>query len=194
MNPVLDGRSLQQKVDDAIELLREQGYLVRGPLLSRTNVKTPAQLVRFFYDTLSRYRPDRQYGHAGSKQRDRAIAKQFIEARKSTGVSKARALQECCDLIELLFEHEPLLHLSRPITSMGVLGQDRLGWITERLVGIKEGLDNEAAAAEDALYFERLSRKQENVVDTERLSKARKRMDKVLERYAEESKKEGSND
>lgn len=186
---ILDGRTQEQKIADAIELLREHGYLVRGPLLSRTKVKTPAQLVRFFYDTMMRYRPDRDYGHTANAQRDRGIAKQLIESRQATGVGKSRALQESCDIIELLFEYEPLLHLSRPVTSMNVLGQDRLVWITERLLGIKEGLDNEAEAAEDALYFERLSRQQEKIVDVERLTKARDKMDKVLERHAEESKK-----
>lgn len=192
MNLLLDGRSQDQKIEEAISLLRENGYLVRGPLPTRTEVKTAAQLVRFFYDTLLKYRPDREYGHTGSSQRDRGIAKQLIESRKATGVSRARALQESCDIIELLFEYESLLHLSRPITSINLLGQDRLGWITERLLAIKEGLDNEATAAEEALYFERLARTQETIVDEERLSKAKERMDKVLERYAEKSKREDS--
>lgn len=193
MSLILDGRSQEQKIADAIELLQENGYLVRGPLLKKNEVKTPAQLVRFFYDTLMRYRPDRDYGHTANSQRDRGIAKQLIESRQSTGVSKARAVQESCEIIELLFEYEPLLHLSRPITSMNVLGQDRLGWITERLLGIKEGLDNEATAIEDALYFDKLSREQEKIVDVIRLTEARERMDKVLERYAKESKSNRDN-
>jgi len=188
MNFFLDGRSQDQKIADAISLLRDNGYLVRGPLLSKTKIKTAAQMVRFFYDTLLRYHPDREYGHSGNKQRDRGIAKQLILSREATGVSKARALQESCDIIELLFKHEALLHLSRPITSLSVLGQDRLGWVTERLLAIKEGLDNEALAAEEAFYFEHLSRSQEAVVDEERLAKAKERMDGILERYAKKNK------
>ena len=190
MKPFLDGRSLEQRIADAIDLLKENGYMVRGPLTKKTNVKTVAHLITFFYDTLLKYRPDRKYGYGSPTKKDRGLVAQFIASRQATGVSRGRAIQECCELIDLLFRYEHILGLSRPITSLSVLGQEKFGWVTERLLGIKAGVDGEATAEEDAKYFDQLYRQQEKKVDLKKLEEAKTRMDEVLKRYAKKSKKD----
>ena len=142
MKPLLDGRSLNQRIAEAKELLLEHGYIVKDPVLKKSDVQTPSQLVRFFYDTLARYNPQMKFVFAGNP-RDRGIAKRFIESRISLGSSQERALAECCELIEVLFRYEEYLGLSFKVTSMGVLGQDSMSWVTERLVQIYEGLNRQ---------------------------------------------------
>ena len=188
---LIDGRSLAQRIADAKELLVEHGYVVRGPLISKYAVKTPAQLVRFFYDTMSQYNPQFKMIYAGNIQRDRAIAKRLIEARIESGCSKNRAIAECCELITLLFKYEHVLGLSFAITSMGVLGQDSMGWVTEKLWGIFEGVNRAANADDEARWFSRLYAEQEkkNALDEETLLAARNHMNEVLKQHGKKEAK-----
>lgn len=185
MGLFLDGRSLAQRLKGAEELLLEHGYLVRGPLIEKHEVKNPAQLVRFFYDALARYNPQFKMVYAGNVKKDRAIAKKFIEVRIELGSSKARAITECCEFILLLFRYEQFLSLSFPITSMGVLGQESMAWVTERLWQIHEGLNAEVNAAEEARWRSRLYAEQEKerATDDDILTEAKKHMEKVLKRH-----------
>jgi len=180
MNLFLDGRSLAQKVEDAKNLLREQGYLVRGPMLFKHEVQTPSHLVRFFYDMMAQRNPQLEMVYAGNTQKDRAIAKRLIEARIDLGSSRQRAIEESCELIELLFQYEGELGLSFRVTSMSVLGQESMGWVTERLWQIREGLNSAVESELDRKWFDALYLQQENNISHSRLLEAQKRMDGVL--------------
>ena len=183
MNLFLDGRSTAQKIGDAKDLLLKHCYLVRVPIIPREDVRNPTQLVQFFYDTLARYHPRFEMVYEGSIKKDRAIAKRFIRARMDLGVSKPRAITECCEFILLLFRYESYLGLSFPVTSMSVFGQESMGWITEKVWQIYEGINTEIDLEEDQLWFDRLYREQEKDVSEERLTEARDRMDRIRERY-----------
>ena len=185
----LDGRSLTQKIDEAKELLQEHGFLVRGPLISRAEVETPAQLVRFFYDTMAKYRPQTSLSYGGCNKKERGLARKFIQSRRDLGVSKKRAIAECCELITLLFKYEPYMGLNFPVTNMSPLGQDNMSWVTEKLVNIYEGFNREVNEAEDRRWFEELYKEQEETIREQRLVEAREHLDEVIRRYdAEESK------
>ena len=178
---ILDGRTTAQKVEEAIDFLKERGYVIRGPLLTVSDVKTPAHLVRYFYDTLTKYRPDNTTIYGGNDVRDRVIAKELINSRVKTGCSKQRAIAESCELIDLLFRHEDRLGLSQTISSMVVLGQSKMGWITEKLLQIRENLDRSVDKEENDKYFQRLYTEQEVNIRRDEIEQAREKMDKVLE-------------
>jgi hypothetical protein len=182
-NSLLDGRTTAQKVEEAINLLKEKGYVIRGPILLRDQVKTPAHLVRYFYDTMARYRPDTSTIYGGNAVRDRAVAKELINARTKTGCSKERGITESCEIIDLLFKYEERLGLSQTVASMVVLGQNKMGWITEKLLQIRENLDRSVVNEENAKYFQRLYLEQEYNVKDDNIKEARKKLDEVLENY-----------
>ncbi len=183
MAGVLDGRSLAQRVAEAKGFLQGQGYLVRGPLITKQEVQTPAQLARFFYDTMALYNPQFKSVYAGNMPKDRAIAKRLIESRMGLGSDRERAVAECCEFIVLLFKYERHLRLSFQVTSMSVLGLESMAWVTERLWQMYEGLHSAVNWEEDARWFETMYREQEETIDEAVLADARTRMDKVLKRY-----------
>jgi hypothetical protein len=180
---ILDGRSTAQKVEEAIKFLQEHGYVVRGPLLLKDSVKTPAHLVRYFYDTLTKYRPNNITIYGGNPARDRSIAKELIEARKKTGCSRQRAVTESCEIIDLLFKYEDRVGLTQTVASMVVLGQNKMGWVTEKLLQIRENLDRSLTKEENARYFQQLYAEQERNVRQDAITEARNKMDEVLENY-----------
>lgn len=161
MNPLFDGRSTEKKIQDAKTLLEDNGYLVRGPLILRKDIKGPADLLKFFYDRMAFYNPNMLLPYSDSRKRDLGIAKNVIEARQAQGVSKVRAIGECCELIENLFKYEKYLGLNFKVTSMSVLGQEALGWITDKLIDIINGYNTEIEAEKEILWFEEFYNKQE---------------------------------
>src|SRR5690606_8654489 len=132
---LFDGRSKDQKIQEAKKLLQDNGYLVQGPFENKQTVDSVQKLVKFFYETMSRYSGNRKMSYGGSPTRDRKLAKDFLQSRIDTGISKEVAYYQCCELIEFLFKHEQHLGLKFPVTSMAVLGQgEGFAWLTERLV------------------------------------------------------------
>jgi hypothetical protein len=180
---ILDGRTTAQKVEEAIDFLKEHGYVVRGPVLVRDQVKTPAQLVRYFYDVLVKYRPESATIYGGNPARDRVMAKELINSRMKTGCSRQRATTESCEIIDLLFKYESRLGLTHTIASMVVLGQSKMGWVTEKLLQIRENLDRSLTKEENAKFFQRLYTEQEVNIKTKNIEEAREKLDEVLENY-----------
>lgn len=154
---IFDVRTDAQKIEDAAELLKEAGYLVRGPLLDKSNVNTPHKLVRFFYDTLERAHPNNILSCSlENKKRDLATAKRFVESRMELGVDKKRAYIECCALIQVLFTYESELGLRFSITSMSILGQDEFSWLTEKLIAIYNGMNLDLEKRETERWYDSL--------------------------------------
>lgn len=172
----LDGRSEEQKIQEAIELLRDRGYTIIEPIGEVSFVKTTPQLVKFFYATLHKYKPNCQYAYSKSSKRDLAIAKSFIDSRVSAGSSRHRAIHECCGIIEALFKYESRLNLNFEVTSFSALGQDKMSWITEKIVTILNNLDREVNAAVNEEWYSQLYQAQESTVPEEQVEKAKKRL------------------
>lgn len=182
----LDGRSRGQKINEAIEFLREQGYLVRGPLVGEANIKGVPDLVRFFYDTMAYHNPGHTIGFYGSRKRDALLARKFIESRVATGIGKKRALLECCGLIETLFKHQDKLNIT--VTSMSFLGQDKMAWVMECVIAVHNKLNKEVNQELDELWFDRFYKVQENEHKESDVVDAIKELDKILE-YDDTKKK-----
>ncbi len=173
---MMDGRSVAQKIEDAKKLLEDHGYMIRGPITLRENVKTPADLVRFFYDKMTEYNPSMLMHYSNTRKRDLGMAKAFIEARQALGVSKPRAITECCALIETLFKHESKMGLNFKVSSMSILGQEALGWITDKLVDMVNGFNTQLATEQDTIWFEGFYREQEEAVPKHVVDEANKRL------------------
>ena len=184
-NALLDGRTLVQRIKEAKELLIENGYLVKEPIKAK-EVGTPAQLVRFFYDTMALCNPKFKMVYAGNVQRERAIAKRMIEARMLLGVNRERAIAECCQLITTLFEYEEYIGISFKVTSMGVLGLDSMSWVTEKVWQLYEGMNRQLNADEDAKWYDHIYNRQEEQNREQELKAAKQRMDKIMERHDNE--------
>ncbi len=175
MNTLFDGRSLAQKIEDARRLLEENGYLVRGPVLRKGDVKTSRDLVRYFYHQLMAHNPDAAVAYPDDN-REQALAKRLLEARVETGISRERALVECCALIDALFKYEEHLGLPFKVTSMHVLGQDKMAWVTHKLVDLLNGYNQDLEDAAQQLWFEELYNSQEENVPEELVEFANKRL------------------
>lgn len=178
MNPTLniDGRTPEQKIEEAIELLLSLGFGVRPPLEGATTIRTPTGLVKFFYNCLAYYSPSLSIMYMENKKKDLGIAKRFIESRRTTGVSKVRALQESCLLIEFLFKYEGYLGLKTKVTSMSVLGQDKMAWFTGNLINAYNGFNNEIEKHKEQIWFENFYDKQELSISEEQIALANKRI------------------
>ncbi len=160
MEPLFDRRSLEQKIEDASTLLKSHGYRVQSPPLKSRNVRMLKDLVRFFYDNMERHHPDSRFICSPSMKRDLGIAKRFVESREATGISKRRALAECCEIIETLFRFEEDIGLNNPATSMAILGNGNMAWVTEKAIQICNKQNNDIKERNNEAYFEQLSKKQ----------------------------------
>lgn len=178
MNPILniEGRTEEQKIQECIDYLMSSGHRVSLPLQSTNTIKTPAGLVKFFYNCLSYYSTSLTLMYTGDKKKDLAIAKKFISSRITTGISKARATYECCLLIEFLFKYENCLGLKTKVTSMSVLGQDKMAWFTHNLIDAYNGFNREVEEHKEKIWFENFYDKQELSISEEQVALANRRI------------------
>lgn len=105
------------------------GYKVVDPVQYQIIVKKQDDLINFFYTLLAYYHPE-WLSKRNSTGQDRAMAKQFVEVRMTTGISKQIALNECAEIIETVFKHENEFHFKYPL-SFSIFGQKKLGWVTD---------------------------------------------------------------
>ena len=122
-----------KKIEKYREFLIEKGFRVENPPKSlKFNIKTLDELINFFYSRMSLKHPDlklvkRNFG------RDRKIASAFVKSRMEKGINRQRAYSESAELIEILFREEERFKFKYPVTSIGILGQKNLRWVTEKL-------------------------------------------------------------
>lgn len=109
------------------------GYRVFDPIKVKTDVDSIPKIVRYFYTRLYKKYPDRN--RMLNFGRDNSIAKQFVESRMKD-VSKKVAIQECVDIIDVIFDHEDQFNFQYPINDMGILGQSKMSWVTEKAISI----------------------------------------------------------
>jgi hypothetical protein len=172
----IDGRTLQQKILDARQLLEENGYIVHGPFINGYEVNSVGDLVKFFYDKMFYYNPGLLLSYSGSKKQDLDLAKKFLKSRMDLGLGKKRAIEECCLIIDSLFKYETHIGLKSKITSMSVLGQDTMAWVTTKILNFINGLDNEVNEHEESVWHNKLYLEQEAKDDPKGIALANKRL------------------
>ena len=107
------------------------GYRVFDPIKAKTDVDSIPKLVRYFYTRLFKKYPNRnQIFNSG---RDNSIAKQFVESRMND-VNRKVAIQECVEIIDVIFDCEDQFNFQYPIVDMGILGQSKMSWVTEKAI------------------------------------------------------------
>lgn len=131
----LSGGSVEDtQIDAAKKILLDAGYRVVKPEVT-TKVRTIKDLKDYFYNRLYQKYPDRLVNRVPNVQMDMRFAKLFFEARLLAGdVGKQVALQDCVDTIDIIFDHEDEFMFKYPIMDISILGQGKLGWITQKAV------------------------------------------------------------
>jgi hypothetical protein len=125
------------KIESAIKTLKDNGYIVIKEVpINEFSIKNSSNLVELFYSLLSFYNPGRSVHYSENTNVDKKTASNFVKSRMEVGCSKKRALQECANIIKCILENEDKLGLSFKITSISILGQDTLKWITDRAITI----------------------------------------------------------
>jgi hypothetical protein len=115
------------------KLLIFMGYKVVNPVKRVFKVKNINDLITLFYAYLDYKHPELAGTHRNIKK-DRAIAKRFLEARMEIGsLNKEYALDECAQIIKIIFDREPDFNFTIPL-SFEIFGQQALGWITKKAV------------------------------------------------------------
>ena len=119
------------------EYLKTRGYrVIKSPEGNFSNVKKMDDLIHLFYGLLD-YKFPSKVGRHRNNQRDRKIAKTFIESRMlSSGCDKEHALKECSLIIETVFSNFSRFNLTVNSMNFGIFGQKNLGWVTEVALGI----------------------------------------------------------
>lgn len=133
----LSGKDVNEaKIQAAKDILLEAGYkVVKIGLI--TNVKTVKDLKDYFYSRLYQKYPEVCKNRVDNVQLDMRFANLFLESRLGMGtVGKAVALQECVEIIDVIFDYEDEFMFKYPITSISILGQGKLGWITQKAIEI----------------------------------------------------------
>ena len=118
-----------------VEYLKGQGCSVRLPMSYSVKITKLDDLLSMFYEFLSNFY-ELHLLPSTNKKRDRAIAKAFVEGRMETdSINRDAALQQCGLIIQTIFKHLDVFKFETPPT-FGILGQQKMGWITERAIQI----------------------------------------------------------
>jgi len=133
---LFDSPNIDLKLEEAcVNYLRFRGYKVTKPKTYNTKIKNLDHLIEYFYANLDSKYPE-YHSASFNISRDRATAKQFLEARMvSTGASKEHSLNECAEIIKTIFDHEEEFKFKYQI-SFSILGQSNLKWVTDKAISI----------------------------------------------------------
>jgi hypothetical protein len=137
--PNLFGSKTKEDVIEAcIKYLKYNGYRIIYPVeIVQKKVVDIDSLIYYFYAKLSKFHSEAECVYI-NKDRDRSIAKKFIESRiKSTGFSKLEAIKECVRIIDTIFEFEDEFNLKYNL-NFSMFGQDNQGWITTKALEIMD--------------------------------------------------------
>lgn len=160
-----------KKIEKYRDFLIEKGFRVENPPKSlKFNIKTLDELINFFYSRMSLKHPDlklvkRNFG------RDRKIASAFVKSRMEKGINRQRAYSESAELIEILFREEERFKFKYPVTSIGILGQKNLRWVTEKLenMWLREKIYEKSKYLRE--FNQKLEKAQEVEVELEQLDR-----------------------
>lgn len=132
MNDLFDPDKSEQeiRIEEAKRILFDEGYKI-VKVNPNVTVKNVRELVDYFYGKLFNKYPDRIRLVARNLTRDMFLMKKFVEAREETLPHKT-ALEECRQIIDMIFDYEEEFGFTTPILDTNVLGQGSAVWITEK--------------------------------------------------------------
>jgi hypothetical protein len=142
------GKSIEEtRIDAAKEILLSAGYRLIEPIMINEQIVTQKRLRDYFYMRLDSKYPNRCLRRPPNIKYDMQIISRFVKSRMD-GASEKRAIQECVAIIDALFDYEDDFNFKYPISDIGILGQGKLAWITEKAITIIEIKKNEKIAKE----------------------------------------------
>ena len=114
-------------------LLVKNNYAVIKKPRAALKVKDTKGLVDLYYHILSATTDITPYRN---DKIDITIAKRLVKhIQESTGLNHELSIVKCINIVEGLFLYKKQLNLNpESMTTFKVFGQDRLGWITEKIV------------------------------------------------------------
>jgi hypothetical protein len=118
------------------KFLIHMGYKVIDPIkYTYPNIEKLDDLFYLFYALLEYNHPELVDAHR-NMNRDRALAKRFLDSRMDAGnLNKKQALCECAEIINTVFDREDDFNFNLPL-SFEMFGQQSAGWITKKAVDI----------------------------------------------------------
>lgn len=155
------GNSVCTSEKEAVEYLRSLGYVViKRDSLEGSWVKTPSDLVNYFYSLLQFYNQDRKIHYSPTKK-DLRQAKNLIKSRLETAGNKERALKEATSIVRCVAKYEEHFKFTSPIHSFDCFGQDTMRWVTDKAIGIINKEEQEIEDERLRLYINALYIEQE---------------------------------
>ena len=109
-----------------------------------------------------------------------------MEAREEKGLNRFNAIQQCVAIIDVIFNYEEEFCFKEPI-SIGVLGQAKSGWITEKALYIL----NTNLRKEEELEIERRVNEIEASVTIDLKAKSKELAELLANVEADNGKEEG---
>ena len=155
-----NGQSIEEtRIEAAKEILMRAGYRIIDPVIVNAEINNKRKLRDYFYMRLDSKHPNRQRRRMPNIKYDMQIIGRFVESQMN-GISEKSAIQECVSIINTLFDYEEEFNFKYPIADIGILGQGKMSWITEKAI-------------------ELLNRKRNTTVE----DKARRKADAIEESY-----------
>ena len=168
------------RIEEAKKIIIEAGYKIAEPLVVNENVNNLSRLLNYFYMRLFTRYPDKQLTTIKNFQKDMKLISKFVEARK-VNMNEQAAIQECVAIIDTIFDYGFEFKFKQPIT-IGVLGQAKSGWITEKAISI---LNRELVKKDEEEVEKRIKEVEDDYEKNVDLKKTADRLDKILARMEE---------
>jgi len=163
------------RIAEAKMILIKAGYKIAEPLVVNESVNNLPELLNYFYMRLFTLYPQNQLTTIKNFQKDMELIRKFVEARK-VNMNEQSAIQECVAIIDVIFDHEEDFNFKHPIT-IGVLGQAKSGWITEKAVFI---LNRELVEKDEEEVERRMKEVEDDYEEKVDLKKTANRLDRIL--------------
>jgi len=168
------------RIAEAKMILIEAGYKIAEPLVVNESVNNLPKLLNYFYMRLFTLYPQNQLTTIKNFQKDMKLIRKFVEARK-VNMNEQAAIQECVAIIDIIFDYTWEFKFIQPIT-IGVIGQAKSGWITEKAVFI---LNRELVKKDEEEVETRIKEIEDDYEKNVDLKKTADRLDKILAKMEE---------
>jgi hypothetical protein len=180
------GYRVSKTAEEAKAIVVECGYQVTDPLLVNNKVVTLTDLRNYFFMRLWSKHPSSQQYSIDNIKSDLRLIRLFVEAREEKGLNRFNAIQQCVAIIDIIFNYEEDFCFKEPI-SIGVLGQAKSGWITEKALYIL----NTNLRKEEELEIERRVDEIEASVKIDLKARSKELAELLANVEADNGKKEG---
>ena len=180
------GYRVSKTAEEAKAIVVECGYQVTDPILADTKVVTLTDLRNYFFKRLWSKHPSSQQYSIDNIKSDLRLIRLFVESREEKGLNRFNAIQQCVAIIDIIFNYEEEFCFKNPI-SIGVLGQAKSGWITEKALYIL----NTNLRKEEELEIERRVDEIEASVTIDLKAKSKELAELLANVEANNGKKEG---